>query len=164
MCSCDETPSKTSSFEDATQKLLKKINHNFSNKDVIEPLLSKYITDFISLSMELGGLEFRKKGSYFAIVSNENITPRKNTNTMRRRVRVLTEFKLFCDERKLKTIQVSKGEEFRLIMKEYLILLKERNKKIRDSSVVGDKNLSRATLKLHFQSIHMFLKVRMVEV
>ena len=157
LCSCDETSSKTSSFDNATQKLLEKINHNFSNKDVIEPLLSKYITEFISLSMELGGLELRKKGSYVAIVSNENITPRKNTNTMRRRVRVLTEFKLFCDERKLKTIQVSKGEEFRLIMKDYLIYLKSRNKKTRDGSTAGDKHLSRATLKLHFQSIRMFL-------
>ena len=76
---------------------------------------------------------------------------------MRRRVRVLTEFKLFCDERKIKTIQVSKGEEFRLVMKDYLIYLKSRNKKTRDGSIVGDKHLSRATLKLHFQSIRMFL-------
>ena len=158
LCSCDvNTKNNQSSFQHATQIFLEKINHNFSNKNIIEPLLSKYITEFISLSMELGGLELRKKGSYVAIVSNENITPRKNINTMRRRVRVLTEFKLFCDERKLKTIQVSKGEEFRLVMKDYLIYLKSRNKKKRDGSIVGDKHLSRATLKLHFQSIRMFL-------
>ena len=158
LCSCDvNTKNNQSSFQHATQIFLEKINHNFSNKNIIEPLLSKYITEFISISMELGGLEFRERGSYLAIVSNENITPRKNINTMRRRVRVLTEFKLFCDERKIKTIQVSKGEEFRLVMKDYLIYLKSRNKKKRDGSIVGDKHLSRATLKLHFQSIRMFL-------
>ena len=158
LCSCDvNTKNNQSSFQHSTQIFLEKINHNFSNKNIIEPLLSKYITEFISISMELGGLEFRERGSYISIVSNENITPRKNINTMRRRVRVLTEFKLFCDERKIKTIQVSKGEEFRLVMKDYLIYLKSRNKKKRDGSIVGDKHLSRATLKLHFQSIRMFL-------
>jgi len=158
LCSCDEpTSSNKSSFDNATQKLLEKINHNFSNKDVIEPLLSKYITEYIKLSMEWGGLEYRKRGSYTALVPIENITPKKNSSTMKRRVKVLTEFKEFCDKKKLKTIQSSKGEEFREIMKEYFLLLKERNKKTRDGLILGDKHLTRATIKLHFQSIRMFL-------
>ena len=76
---------------------------------------------------------------------------------MKRRVKVLDEFKLYCDERKLKTIDVSKNEEFRVVIKDYLIKLKERSKKKRDGGEVGDKQLSRATLKLHLQSIRMFL-------
>ena len=158
LCSCDEpTSSNKSSFDNATQKLLEKINHNFSNKDVIEPLLSKYITEYIELSIQWGGLEYRKKGKLNVLIQNEEITPKKNSSTMKRRVKVLQEFKEFCDKKKLKTIQASKGEEFRVVMKEYLNLLKDRNKKIRDGSIVSDKHLSRATLKLHFQSIRMFL-------
>lgn len=158
LCSCDEpTSTNKTSFDNATQKLLEKINHNFSNKDVIEPLLSKYITEYISLSMEWGGLEYRKKGSYTTLVPIENATPKKNYSTMKRRVFVLKEFKEFCDKRKIKTIQASKGEEFRNTMKEYLLLLKERNKRTREGSIIGDKHLSRATIKLHFQSIRMFL-------
>ena len=158
LCSCDvETDNGETSFQHATKILLQKINHNFSNKDVIEPLLSKYITEYIELSMQWGGLEYRKKGKLNVLIQNEEITPKKNSSTMKRRVKVLQEFKEFCDKKKLKTIQASKGEEFRVVMKEYLNLLKDRNKKIRDGSIVGDKHLSRATLKLHFQSIRMFL-------
>ena len=158
LCSCDvETDNGETSFQHATKILLQKINHNFSNKDVIEPLLSKYITEYIELSIQWGGLEYRKKGKLNVLIQNEEITPKKNSSTMKRRVKVLQEFKEFCDKKKLKTIQASKGEEFRVVMKEYLNLLKDRNKKIRDGSIVGDKHLSRATLKLHFQSIRMFL-------
>ena len=85
----------------ATKILLQKINHNFSNKDVIEPLLSKYITEYIELSMQWGGLEYRKKGKLNVLIQNEEITPKKNSSTMKRRVKVLQEFKEFCDKKKL---------------------------------------------------------------
>ena len=158
LCSCDEkTTTNQSSFDIATQKLLEKINHNFSNKNVIEPLLSKYIKEYIELSMNWGGLEYQKKRGKMVLVRNESITPKKNYSTMKRRVRVLTEFMGFCDNRKVKTVEVGKNEKFRILMKEYLLVLKNRNKKRRDGVEVGNNHLSRATLKLHFQSIRMFL-------
>jgi len=49
LCSCDKLGTHKTSFQHATQVLIEKINHNFSNKDVIEPLLSKYITEYIKL-------------------------------------------------------------------------------------------------------------------
>ena len=157
LCSCDvNTKINQSSFQHATQVFLEKINHNFSNKELIEPLLSKYITEYINICMKDGGLSLERKGSYFALIHSSNDN-KKNFSTMKRRVKVLDEFKLYCDERKLKTIDVSKNEEFRVVIKDYLILLKERKKKKRDGGEVGDKQLSRATLKLHLQSIRMFL-------
>ena len=157
LCSCDvNTKINQSSFQHATQVFLEKINHNFSNKELIEPLLSKYITEYINICMKDGGLSLERKGSYLALIHSSNDN-KKNFSTMKRRVKVLDEFKLYCDERKLKTIDVSKNEEFRVVIKDYLILLKERKKKKRDGGEVGDKQLSRATLKLHLQSIRMFL-------
>jgi hypothetical protein len=76
---------------------------------------------------------------------------------MKRRVLTLNEFNLFCIERKIKTIDSGKGEEFRVVMKEYLLKLKSRSKKGRNGDEVGKNQLSRATLKLHFQSVRMFL-------
>ena len=157
LCSCDvELEKSQTSFQHATQVFIEKINHNFSNKEVIEPLLSKYITEYINICIKDGGLSYVKRGSYTALIHSSNDN-KKNFSTMKRRVKVLDEFKLYCDEIKLKTIDVSKNEEFRVMIKDYLIKLKERNKKKRDGGETGDKKLSRATLKIHLQSIRMFL-------
>ena len=162
LCSCDvDTKKGESSFQYATQIFIEKINHDFSNKDVIEPNLSKYIDEYIDVCMEDGGIELKEKGKggnkYLALVFNGKGTNTKNYSTMKRRIRVLREFKEFCEENKVKTIDVSKGERFRETFQQYFNSLKDRNKRKRDGEIVGDKNLTRATIKLHLQSTRMFL-------
>ena len=158
LCSCDvELEKSRTSFQHANQIFLEKINHNFSNKNVIEPLLSKYIKEYIEICMKDGGLEYKKRGSHFVLTYNDDIETKRNIGTMKRRVITLNEFNLFCIEKKIKTIDAGKGEDFRVVMKEYLLRLKSRNKKGRSGEEVGSNQLSRATLKLHFQSVRMFL-------
>jgi len=162
LCSCDvETKNGESSFQYATKVLLQKINHDFSNKDVIEPNLSKYIDEYLELCIEEGGIEFIEKGKgdrkYLGMTYNGKGNNLKNHQTMKRRLLVLKEFKQYCIDSKIKTIDVSKGEEFREKFKTYFYQLKNRNKKRRDGVEVGDNHLSRATVKLHCQSIRMFL-------
>jgi len=158
LCSCDvELEKSQTSFQHANQIFLEKINHNFSNKNVIEPLLSKYIKEYIEICMKDGGLEYKKRGSHFVLTYNDDIETKRNIGTMKRRVITLNEFNLFCIEKKIKTIDAGKGEDFRVVMKEYLLKLKSRNKKGRSGEEVGSNQLSRATLKLHFQSVRMFL-------
>ena len=162
LCSCDiQTKDGESSFQHATKVFLQKINHQFSNKNVIEPNLSKYIDEYLEVCIKDGGIEFVEKGKgkkkYQAVTYNGLGNNLKNFSTMKRRLRVLGEFKTFCEEKKIKTIDVSKGEEFRDKFKEYFYSLKNRNKKTRDGSIVGDKQLTRATIKLHLQSVRMFL-------
>ncbi|MDC0960268.1 hypothetical protein OAR37_02420 [Flavobacteriaceae bacterium] len=158
LCSCDvELDKSETSFQHATQIFLEKINHNFSNKNVIEPLLSKYVREYISICMRDGGLEYKKRGSSNVITYNSDIETKRNIGTMKRRVITLSEFDLYCLDKKIKTIDAGKSEDFRVLIKEYLLKLKTRNKKSRNGKEVGKNNLSRATLKLHLQSVRMFL-------
>ena len=95
----------------------KKINHNFSNKNVIEPLLSKYIKEYIEICMKDGGLAHKKRGFHFVLTYNDDIKTKRNIGTMKRRVITLNEFILFCIEKKIKTIDAGKGEDFRVVLK-----------------------------------------------
>ena len=61
------------SFHHASQIFLEKINHNFCNKNVIEPLLSKYIKEFIEICMIDGGLVYKKRGSSLVLIYNSDI-------------------------------------------------------------------------------------------
>jgi hypothetical protein len=157
LCSCDiDLENNQSSFQYATKVLLQKINHKFAGNNIIEPLLSKYISEYIDICMKDGGLTYEKRGKSEVVVHTVNDN-KKNNFTMRRRVSVLSEFKVFCDARKIKTVHISKSEEFRVTIKEYFLVLKNRGKKSRDGVEVSKNKLSRATIKLHMQSIRMFL-------
>ena len=157
LCSCDKSDSsKQTSFEYATQVYIEKINHQFASNSIVEPLLSKYISEYIDICMKDGGLTYEKRGKSEVVVHTINDN-KKNNFTMRRRVSVLSEFKVFCDARKIKTVHISKSEEFRVTIKEYFLVLKNRGKKSRDGVEVSKNKLSRATIKLHMQSIRMFL-------
>ena len=104
LCSCDvELEKSQTSFQHANQIFLEKINHNFSNKNVIEPLLSKYIKEYIEICIKDGGLEYKKRGSHFVLTYNDDIETKRNIGTMKRRVITLNEFNLFCIEKKIKT-------------------------------------------------------------
>lgn len=166
LCSCEvKTNMKESSFEHATQIFLEKINHNFSNKDVIEPNLSKYIDEYIEKCMVEGGLvyENRKRGkrNYNALVFNgyTDKTIQRNTSTMKRHIGSLKEFKMFCTEKKIKTIFVNRDEDFRVLINEYFNTLLNRNKRGIDGDISphSDKHLSRLTIKIKLQSIRTFL-------
>ena len=122
LCSCDKSDSsKQTSFEYATQVYIEKINHQFASNSIVEPLLSKYILEYVEICMKDGGLTSEKRGKSEVVVHTINDN-KKNNFTMRRRVSVLSEFKVFCDARKIKTVHISKSEEFRVTIKEYFTL------------------------------------------
>ena len=158
LCSCDVDLEKgETSFFIATQKLLEKVGHDFSNKNVIEPNLSKYIDEYITICMGEGGLVKEKRGSSIQLVFNEDKSVVRNTHTMKRRIMVLNEFREYCIEHKIKTILILKSEEFRGVIRDYVLHLKNRTKKRKDGTPVGQKKLSRSTIKIYIQSIRMFL-------
>lgn len=163
LCGCEmkENTNETS-FQHATQIFLEKININFSNNNIIKLNLGKYIDEFLEICMKDGGLMYKIKGKgknqYQAVVKNDNVTYTKNSSTMRRRVLVLKEFKEYCLEKNIKTSSIGEQEKFRIIYKDYFELLKSRKKKNRNGLEVSKSSLSRSTIKLHLQSIRMFIE------
>ncbi len=91
-------------------------------------------------------------------MENDDVTYTKNSSTMRRRVLVLKEFKEYCLEKNIKTSSIGEQEKFRIIYKDYFELLKSRKKKNRNGLEVSKSSLSRSTIKLHLQSIRMFIE------
>ena len=157
-----ENTNETSFQHVTTQIFLEKININFSNKNIIELNLGKYIDEFLEICMKDGGLMYKIKGKgknqYQVVVENDDVTYTKNSSTMRRRVLVLKEFKEYCLEKNIKTSSIGEQEKFRIIYKDYFELLKSRKKKNRNGLEVSKSSLSRSTIKLHLQSIRMFIE------
>ena len=163
LCGCEvkENTIETS-FQHATQIFLEKINNNFSNKNILDSNLGKYIDEFLEICMKEGGIIYKIKGKgknkYLALVDNDEVIPIKNSGTIRRYVLVLKEFKKFCLENNIKTNSVGKKERFRKIYRDYFELLKSRKKKNRNGLALGKSTLSKSSVKLHLQSIRMFIE------
>ena len=158
LCSCEvKLNNKQSSFQYATQIFLEKINHDFSNKNVIEPNISRYIDEYIDVCLRDGGLIKSKRENRVVLIQDTGGSKTKNSSTMKRRILTLGEFRKFCLKEGVKTILVSK-QEFREVFRKYFFTLRDRTKKNREGNSIGEKKLSRATIKLHLQQVRMFLE------